>query len=45
MTWIGPAILFFGCVAGAAVLSFCMVAAWADRMIESWHERRQEDER
>ncbi len=43
MTWLFPALLFFGCVLGAGGLIFLVLTTWADGWIESKVRRSQSD--
>lgn len=43
MSWIGPAILFFGGVLGAAVILFFQFVAACDRIAEEKYQRWLEE--
>lgn len=43
MTWLGPALLFFGCVAGLLLWGSCKIVSAVDRIMEEQWRRHQEE--
>lgn len=40
MTWLFPALLFFGGVIGVTIILWCQGVAFWDRQIDAWHDER-----